>query len=511
MPIRFHDAVEYHLKAFTGDERRDVLKMLATIGMLAYFESTESRNLSKSSLKLYFDKAEGILTSFRYRRIPNTVTAPEGKVMRSKTRHSRADALFHYPFCDEFGGVQDILSTVNSDLSGINSSSTLQEATAPGLKHMIEKVFHEMKIGSGGMRASDIPEALKMLGLPGRVDSSDGLNKHNLIPLEQWNMIVRRLLVSESVHRDVPDTGRTSLSSRPQSSRSRNSEAGSRSTRARDHHNRVHEYNYDLDSDDGDFLYEKDDGEESTERFDEDEHEREAEYNPPSYLKPTACRSAAALRPTAQRSPQCTKAKTKENFTAKRVSHRAQIREDRRHWRRVKENRTEAALGSIGTARVNSLIENSRHPNKLGVSSYRHTQSHGRTKNADLSSGSSSIAIADAFLDGPLGQQLLGSTKSQLECARDTGDSDEEVEDIRITQLLGQGENGGASPRPASAPVTSRPTVNETSKPSPELSYYSGNWRNTKGGWVADFGPPHTHALSVQAYDHKDDRVEVSE
>ena len=34
--------------------------------------------------------------------------------------------------------------------------------------------------------------------------------------------------------------------------------------------------------------------------------------------------------------------------------------------------------------------------------------------------------------------------------------------------------------------------------------YYAENWRSTQGGWVADFGAPHTHTLSMKDDDDSD-------
>jgi hypothetical protein len=60
---------------------------------------------------------------------------------------------------DEFGGVDEVFQ----NLPGRVSALSLDEIN---LKHYIEKIFDEYKIGSKGMRSSDIPSALEVIQEP---------------------------------------------------------------------------------------------------------------------------------------------------------------------------------------------------------------------------------------------------------------------------------------------------------------------------------------------------------
>jgi hypothetical protein len=56
---------------------------------------------------------------------------------------------------DEFGGVDEVFQ----DLPGKISALSLDEIN---LKHYIEKIFNEFKVGSKGMRSADISSALEV-------------------------------------------------------------------------------------------------------------------------------------------------------------------------------------------------------------------------------------------------------------------------------------------------------------------------------------------------------------
>lgn len=68
-------------------------------------------------------------------------------------RFSRTDVLSHFPFMDEFGGVDEVFQETPEKVSALS----LDEIN---LRHYIEKIFNEYKVGPKGMRASDIPSAL---------------------------------------------------------------------------------------------------------------------------------------------------------------------------------------------------------------------------------------------------------------------------------------------------------------------------------------------------------------
>ncbi|RYH14956.1 hypothetical protein EON65_32690, partial [archaeon] len=77
----------------------------------------------------------------------------------SHARKSRIDAMAHYPFADQAGSVPDVLQGGNKE------KPNLLDMGVPGRKRFVEKVFNEMRFDRGGIRISDIPEALDRLGI----------------------------------------------------------------------------------------------------------------------------------------------------------------------------------------------------------------------------------------------------------------------------------------------------------------------------------------------------------
>ena len=74
------------------------------------------------------------------------------------SRHSRLDAMTHFPFADYSGSVTNILNPSSVDEAG----SGFLNMGIPGQRRLAAKVFDEFKAGNAGMRAADVPEALKV-------------------------------------------------------------------------------------------------------------------------------------------------------------------------------------------------------------------------------------------------------------------------------------------------------------------------------------------------------------
>ena len=168
-----------------------------------------------------------------------------------------------------------------------------------------------------------------------------------------------------------------------------------------------------------------------------------------------------------------------------------------------------------------------------------------------LSSGSAALDIANAFLSGNLGQQLLhtdstyqsaGGDKQNIDAkeerrnnnksymfdipmgqveeadAKDDEDEEDEEEgqeegkketDLRYAQYSGKSKYKSCPPLYDSNPNAERRQARGKSggkggKGTEGAEYYAENWRSTQGGWVADFGAPHTHTLSMKDDDDSD-------
>jgi hypothetical protein len=231
---------------------------------------------------------------------------------------------------------------------------------------------------------------------------------------------------------------------------------------------------------------------------------------------------------------------------------RAQILADKRHGQRVKAARKTAAIRTIASSKVSYLPddagEDDRQSPLPSPSSSRGGIGGGKIKSkkpseTDLGSGSAALDIANAFLTGSLGRQLLldpgeegtfrppqEEEKEEKEKERgnqsvsykfDISDKEEQAgeNDNQRKQRAGQeqaeekeekGDDGhtaryaqytGRDKYESCAPLYDNKGQRFASSRGKEQKeggseYYAENWRSTQGGWVADFGAPHTHTLS---------------
>lgn len=143
----------------------------------------------------------------------------------------------------------------------------------------------------------------------------------------------------------------------------------------------------------------------------------------------------------------------------------------------------------------------------------------------DLSSGSATLEIADAFLKGRVGRELLltqqdGAAGRQYEDYFGPDNDDDDGEDLtpleaetRAKSLLGLQPQVLSRTKSSNEPKIEYPSQE---KSGPQLGhgfrtlrektterildeeakhlYASMGWKGSKGGWVADFGPTHTHS-----------------
>ena len=204
---------------------------------------------------------------------------------------------------------------------------------------------------------------------------------------------------------------------------------------------------------------------------------------------------------------------------------RLQIMADKQHWARVKEQRREAAMESIASSRLADILRNSsaedghsRAPPSPTIDFVVHSSSssaqvqaqrdrevrtglakRNRPRSVDVTSGASSLAIADAFLESQLGRELLEAQRMQ----RGRGDGEEGGEGYENER---RGRQGGGWATGGPFGTDDEDEGGGRGEEDSSGAYFASGWKGTQGGWVADFGPPHTHALSIHSFDHPDDR-----
>ncbi len=126
---------------------------------------------------------------------------------------------------------------------------------------------------------------------------------------------------------------------------------------------------------------------------------------------------------------------------------------------------------------------------------------------AYLHSGRGALEIADAFLKGTVYTRLLrgsGDYESVKERVVNADEAEHDEHDERVVDIAARRNEYEYARRPTAAPdIANKPQPEPLSQRSAKGSSspppYLNGWRNTKGGWVADFGPLHTHTLSFSS------------
>lgn len=174
-------------------------------------------------------------------------------------------------------------------------------------------------------------------------------------------------------------------------------------------------------------------------------------------------------------------------------SHRAEILADKKHWKKIHSQEDQTALSSIASTRLQQYLDT---PFLRNSSHQTHRESNTsslpsqRTKKIIpkdakiLSSGSSSLEIANAFLQSHLGQDLVQNYHFSESHDQDSDHDSTTGDGRRPPRGKTRHEEGEGG---------SRAEDKEFYK-----AYYSQDWQSRKGGWVGDFGPPHTHPLSIR-------------
>jgi hypothetical protein len=178
----------------------------------------------------------------------------------------------------------------------------------------------------------------------------------------------------------------------------------------------------------------------------------------------------------------------------KRQSHRSEILADKYHWKKIHLKENNNALSSLASMRAQQYLHTT--PQSSYSSRTSPTEANGfedqRKKiipkdSKILSSGSSSLEIANAFLQTTLGQDLVDNYRSDYQQHQSPGGENHEHQQNQ---------------------QRNQKSVNTRSEDQDFYrAYYSQDWKSRKGGWVGDFSSPHTHPLSVRHADEDGKRT----
>jgi hypothetical protein len=187
----------------------------------------------------------------------------------------------------------------------------------------------------------------------------------------------------------------------------------------------------------------------------------------------------------------------------KRQSHRTEILADKYHWKKIHSKENNSALSSLASRRVQQYLHTS--PSSSSPRNYSpteaiadnkfQTKTIGAKDSKILSSGSSSLEIADAFLQSTLGQELIDNYRPDYQQQQ----SHDQIHDMN---------DHDDDRQPQGDKNQRKKSVNATSEDRDFYrAYYSQDWKSRKGGWVGDFSSRPTHPLSNRHEDEGGKRM----
>jgi hypothetical protein len=372
-------------------------------------------------------------------------------------RKSRPDSMNHYPFIDEFGSVEDVLS--GQDGTG---SIDLSKIGAPGRKRLIEKVFHEMRFDGNGIRLSDLPEALYRLGIllsselrntllqaksklvDGPIirldneyhnvneESIEYMEKH--IPFQLWMAIVRRFLRlkaqgidSRDVHEIFPN-----ISLHDQHGNQTNAST------SKYYENIDHT---DIDENANIYHTRTRENESMGETETDEQYEDDEDKNQQQILKKKREKRTKKQKDSTQFNHRKSQGKSQQNHNpvvrrerdyynqlnrvTSRISNLVQF--DRKNYHDLERSQDRAALTSVARNRIHHLNgwQDSSYQQHLQSQSQVLSQSAAHkympksytlsNRLRDLESGSATMEIANAFLKGNVGKELMSNPDDDFE------------------------------------------------------------------------------------------------
>lgn len=480
-------------------------------------------------------------------------------------RRYRPDSMAHFPFADEHGSIGDVLGS-----GTVGQEIDLDNMGVPGRNRLILKVFEEMRLDRQGIRISDLPEALERLGIQLSVKLRNTLLKARgknvngpLIPkremdAEPWEYMEKHVPLSlwKSIVKNFLHLRRQGIQPGYLQEVLPSLNPGRAGQRAPTHLKNSNDDDESNEEDEGsidDHLsYSDNTADENSERV----QPHQSRYSGHNEEKVSATNrkrtskeskfSGNINRPTksSQQKVNPVQARSRAYFQRlQRVPSRLgdAIRHDRFRHQFHQLQDSKDALSTIASRRVDILTSQApklgwKDPayqydqlpdSTLKRQGFSHNQVDGRLtinthleqsrkqrqqqRNAvkrlqQLDSGAATLEIADAFLQGQVGRELLLDNPRGSEYQDFYGEQDEEdeIEDLspqeaqkRAAAFLGiplSKPEAYTARAPGKSESSLQKKINEVSANKALYEGQSG-WKGTKGGWVADFGPVHTHNL----------------
>lgn len=176
--IEMNKIVDSYLRHMNNIEKREAVSLLLALGIKSYIQRDQSNSIDINILRQLSTNIntnnKNITTNKNsnnnkenYNEFDTTYENKVGQKVIQRPK-SRNNAMSHFPFTDNAGTVEDVLSNNDSNNKyGNVSYGKLYDMGAPARKRFATQVFQDFLIDSSshGIRVIDIPKALKALGL----------------------------------------------------------------------------------------------------------------------------------------------------------------------------------------------------------------------------------------------------------------------------------------------------------------------------------------------------------
>jgi len=435
---------------------------------------------------------------------------------RVNGRKSRPDSMKSYPFADDQTSMREVLKSSDAP------APQFIRMGAAARKRLAAKVYGEQLMGRSAMSLETVPDGLRSLGLmvsdAGEELFADAALKKKesgaraSITRNQWVAIVERYVASE-IEKEKKELQKAIAAERKEAQETLN--AARKVLESQQDENEEQE-----GGEEGvDVLESSRDGLEAWEAEGETsleeaaaaaiEAEEAAPRRRPAPYKVRKAKEQGLRRPKGTRTTNLRNARSRIG---------EDVRADREHYARVKMERAQARLEVLGKKRVDELAgssvdsdEEAEAPatksepiyswaedigllppsvaRKKAIAEARHAEGKKKTRPGrpvpvhrwdDTTSGSAALEIADAFFKGSVGRELM----------RDDPEADSEHPFADVLGLSGDKATGlGHGHRTVQEHKEVKDKVEDAKK------MYAEGWSHRKGGWVADFGAPHTRLV----------------
>eukprot|EP01038_Epipyxis_sp_PR26KG_P011532 gene11532-15447_t len=498
--------IQTYLSQITNVSDRDnVILMLILVGIRHYtILYDDMEEISKFKLK---NLCEKYVSDLQSKKTKQAVQSNDSNRIKAREIHPRLDSTSHYPFVDTSSTVDDILKSKTQNMH----PNFIFKMGPPAQKRYVAKIFDEMRFeNKSGIALYDLPDALERLGISisrdlrrlltiskSKNDSdirfNEGYQIDKYISLEKWRQIVKRLLnmmrngidiqkvsAKQTIGNLLQGYVNTSYDGNimdnniDYESNQRNKNDDFKNDNNKIDSNTIHENNSD--------YYQNDDVD------DMDYHNTEDERNETDNQNNIIYNNMKLKQRNQSKQKQAKNNILKENERKYKIQLRnvqsklsTQIKADKEQFKTEHFLRDNEALQSIAKSPVGkNLITHQNESVFHGVDLYERNDNNDEEHNLSISSDDTP-RVAHMKASVMLG--LVDETKHNNTNSMNNSTS------IKVSTKNGvieKNENSNYQ--------------NPSSFNKDEVkNMYAIGWKSTKGGWVADFGAPHTHALYVGA------------